>query len=413
MTISQLYSAIKRYEAALTELETELENAVGNLSDEVILSVLIARDAVQAELTAVTQIPKRKLIAVTELDGSLKKQARSIAQTVQLADWRASFNPPKEAWWWFLEIPIHPLDRFDWLWSAFQVVFLTGSLSLVVDISSRFLSGGLDVLSSFTVVSQSVLTLLTVGGALTKAGQTAIEQAFLRLGIQQYLWQEIKLGLSGLLLLSLIGFRASLPQIATYFNEQGLEKYIAGEWAIAQSHFERAIGLNPDDAQAHYNLGRLYEDLQDLDQAKAQYRLALRGGLDVAYNALARLSIQNKKYPEAVSLLLKGLEIATKENDQVRYTLLKYALLKNLGWARLKQKRYADAESNLREAIRLDQKSASAHCLLAQVLEERKGAPKSALKEWEICLRYANPRYPEEDIWIGMAQERIDGKGKR
>ena len=278
MTILQLYSAIKRYEAALIELE----NAIGNLSDEVILSVLIARDAVQAELTAVTQIPKRKLIAVTELDGRLKKQARSIAQTVQLADWRASFNPPKEAWWWFLEIPIHPLDRFDWLWSAFQVVFLTGSLSLVVDISSRFLSGGLDVLSSFTVVSQSVLTLLTVGGALTKAGQTAIEQAFLRFGIKQYLWQEIKLGLSALLLLGLIGFRASLPQIATYFNERGLEKYIAGEWAIAQSKFERAIGLNPDDAEAHYNLGRLYEELQDLDQAKVQYRLALRGGLDVA-----------------------------------------------------------------------------------------------------------------------------------
>ena len=191
-------------------------------------------------------------------------------------------------------------------------------------------------------------------------------------------------------------------------NERGLEKYIAGEWAIAQSKFERAIGLNPDDAEAHYNLGRLYEKLQDLDQAKAQYRLALRGGLDVAYNALARLSIQNKKYPEAVSLLLKGLEIVPKEDDQVRY-----ALLKNLGWARLKQQRYAEAESNLREAIRLDQKRASAHCLLAQVLEERKGAPKSALKEWEICLRYANPRYPEEDIWIGMAQERIDGKGKR
>ena len=404
MTISQLYSAIRRYEAALIELE----NAVENLSNEVILSVLIARDAVQAELTAVTQIPKRKLIAVTQLDGRLKKQARSIAQTVQLADWRASFNPPKEAWWWFLEIPIHPLDRFDWLWSAFQVVFLTGSLSLVVDISSRFLSGGLDVLSSFTVVSQSVLTLLTVGGALTKAGQTAIEQAFLRLGIKQYLWQEIKLGLSALLLLVLIGFRAFLPQIATCFNEWGLEKYIAGEWAIAQSKFERAIGLNPDDAAAHYNLGRLYEDLQDLDQAKAQYRLALRGGLDVAYNALARLSIQNKKYSEAVSLLLKGLEIAPEKDDQVRS-----ALLKNLGWARLKQQRYAEAESNLREAIRLDQKRASAHCLLAQVLEERKGAPKSALKEWEICLRYANSRYPEEDIWIGMAQERIDGKGKR
>ncbi len=65
MTISQLYSAIRRYEAALIELE----DAVGNLSDEVILSVLIARDTVQAELTAVTQIPKRKLIAVTELDG--------------------------------------------------------------------------------------------------------------------------------------------------------------------------------------------------------------------------------------------------------------------------------------------------------------------------------------------------------
>ncbi|NES25063.1 MAG: hypothetical protein F6K41_40685 [Symploca sp. SIO3E6] len=74
----------------------------------------------------------------------------------------------------------------------------------------------------------------------------------------------------------------------------------------------------------------------------------------------------------------------------------------------LEQKHYAEAKTNLKEAISLDNTEnpqASAYCLLAQVLEE-KDTSKIPLMEWENCLRYADPRYPEEYDWIEQARQR-------
>ncbi|NEO45621.1 MAG: tetratricopeptide repeat protein [Moorea sp. SIO4A3] len=405
MSILELYSTLKHYEAALTALE-KTDNKP---SAEAILRVLIARNIVHEKFADIAHISKDKLIKLVELDSRLKKQAGLITQTVQLADLRTSFHPPKDYWWWFLEAPTHRLDYLDWLWNAVTVTSLTASVSLVVDISSRFLTTSLGFIGSFAVISQSALTLFTAGGILTKAGRTGVEEIISRLGIPKYLWQEVKLVLSGVLLLSLIGFRASLPLISGYVNERGLDNYLEGDWSSAQSNYERALSLNPDNAEAHYNLGSLYEDLQELDKARTQYRLAAQGGLDAAYNELGRLYIQDKKYSQAVSLLLKGLDTVTEADTET-----KYALLKNLGWARLKKGRYADAETYLREAIEVEKNfektPAAAHCLLAQVMEKK--APDNALKQWEMCLGYADPLNPDEDTWVGMARERVDSQDK-
>ncbi|EGJ29791.1 MULTISPECIES: tetratricopeptide repeat protein [Moorena] len=407
MSILELESTLNRYEAALTALE-KTDN---NPSPEAILRVLIARNIVQEKFADIAHISKDKLIKLIELDSRLKKQAGLITQTVQLTNWRTSFHPPQDYWWWFLQAPTHRLDRFDWLWNALTVTSLTASVSLVVDISSRFLSTSPGFIGSFAVISQSALTLLTAGGVLTKAGRTGVEEILSGLGIKKYLWQEVKLGLSVVLLVSLIGFRGSLPLISDCFNKWGFDKYDnKGDWSSAQSNYERALSLNPDNAEAHYNLGRLYEDLQELDKARTQYRLAVEGGLDAAYNELVRLYIQDKNYSQAVSLLLKGLDTVPEAE-----TGTQYALLKNLGWARLKQERYAEAETYLRDAIELDKTftrtPAAAHCLLAQVIENKpEKDPDNALAEWKICLRYTDIRNPDEDIWVGMARERIDAQ---
>ncbi|NEO47299.1 MAG: tetratricopeptide repeat protein [Moorea sp. SIO4A3] len=410
MSILELYSTLKHYEAALTAVE-KTDNKP---SAEAILRVLIARNVVQEKFADIANISKDQLIKLVKLDSRLKKQAGLITQTVQLADLRTSFHPPKDYWWWFLEAPTHPRDRLDWLWNAGTVAFLTGSVSLVVEISSRFLTTSPGLLGSVAVISQSTLTLLTVGGVLTKAGRRGIEDILSRLGIKKYDREEFKLGLSFVLLVLLIGFRASLPLISDCFNKWGFDKNDnKGDWSSAQSDYERALSLNPDNAEAHYNLANLYEDLQDFNKARTHYRLAAQGGLDAAYNNLGRLYIQDKKYSQAASLLLQGLEILQKGDAET-----KYALLKNLGWARLKQGRYADAETYLRDAIELDkilqqkfnETPAAAHCLLAQVME--KNTPDNALKEWKMCLRYADIRNPDEDIWVGMARERIDAQDK-
>jgi len=399
---SPLDAALNRY----CETLTVLDKAAGTLTSKTIISVLIARDAVQQALTDVSHVPEDQLISLIQLDNCLKDLAGSITQTVSLADWRASFNPPEAHWWWFLEVPDPRLTHFDWLWNALTVSSLTASLSLVVDISSRFWTTSPGVLGSLAIISQSTLTLFTVGGVLTKAGRTGIERVLWQLGIKKYFWQGVKLGVSGCLLVGLVGFRASLPQISEFFNARGLTNYIHGEWSSAMSDYERALKLDPDNEEAHYNLGRLYEDLQEFKKAQTQYRLAAQGHLDAGYNALGRLYIRDRKYAEAVSLLLTGLNLVPEDSPEVRY-----AFLKNLGWARFKQKRYAEAETHLIDAIELNQTSASAHCLLAQVLEKQ-DAKKSALPEWESCLGYADGRNPDEDAWMDLARQRIDNQEK-
>jgi Tfp pilus assembly protein PilF len=372
-----------------------------------ILSALIARNAVQSALSDISEIPQEKLIRVIELDSRLREQTEFVIRKVELAEWCASFNPPKEAWWWFPESSSHPLDRFDWLWNVLTIASLTASFSLVGDIVPRFWSGSPGLLGSLGVVFPSVLTLLTAGGVLTQTGRKLIEPVFLKFGIKKYYWEEIKLGLSFILLVSLIGFKCSLPQIADCFNKWGNEKYKGGDWSSAMSDYQRAISLDPDNVQAHHKLGRIYEGLQDLDKAKAEYRLAVQGGFGEAFSDLSRFYIQDKKYSEAVSLLSEGLDKTPQHQRSVIYELNK-----NLGWARLEQKRYPEADMALRDAIDIEPTRVSAHCLLAQALEGR-GNPKEARKEWEFCYIHTNPREPEEDKWRGIAKQKLYPQGEK
>ena len=403
MTTSRLNRALEHYKARLTVLE----GAAPRLSEEQILDVLTARDAVQAALGDKTPDPAQSLMAVIQLDHRLKRQAAPIAQAIKLAQWRASLNPKEGAWWWSFEATRRPQwwDRFDWLWSGATIVLLTIALGLVVDISPRFLSGGPDTRAIFAVIIQSVLAMLTAGSALTKTGQQAIERILTSLDVPKRFHQEVKLVLAALLVLGLVAFRLSLPRIAGFYNNRGIENYVAGRLSSAQHDFNRALKLNPDYVQAHYNLGSLYEDLQDLENAHTEYKIAVVGGLDAAYNNLARLYILEGNYTAAVSLLLDGLGLA--QDGEV-----KYDMLKNLGWARLGQERYAEADVYLQEAIGLASDKAPAHCLLAQVLQGQEATTRALMDEWKNCLRYASSYNPDEDAWIGLARQRLESLEK-
>ena len=407
MTIPEFNSALNHYESTLTTLE----NNGRKPTPEVVIEVLIARDEVQKKLQNISKPPARKLKLLVQLDLRLKKQAGKIAEVLHQEDYRTSFNTPDHSWWWHLD-SFHPLNKFDWLWSSLTVVAIIVSVSLAVEISSRFLIENAGFLSAFAVIFQSALTIITAGGVLTKKGRTGINRFLIRIGIKSYWFQEVKLGLSAMLLIFLLSFRTSLPWISQHFNEQGLEHNISGQIGKAKSNYELAISLDSDNMEAHFNLGHLYQDLQEIKKAKIQYSTAAQGGLDIAYNNLGRLYILERKYSQASSLLRQGL------NSNPEEAQIEYALLKNLGWSLWKQKRYGDAESLLREAISFDQEVAAAsinsvprgaaHCLLAQVLEAQDSSKKEVLQEWEKCLQYSDPRYPEEDTWINIARQRVD-----
>jgi len=200
-------------------------------------------------------------------------------------------------------------------------------------------------------------------------------------------------------MLSIWGLRLSLPTVATWYNHWGWSHYEKGYLSSAEEDYQRALSLNPDDAEAHFNLGLLYEELQDFASARKEYILAIQGGeITTAINNLARLHILNKNYPAAVHLLLKAQSEAKLDQET------QFAIWKNLGWARLKQGDIPGAETALSEAIKLDKNSAAPHCLLAQVREAQNNQTE-ALKEWETCNQYANSLNPDEDSWRIQAQQ--------
>lgn len=196
------------------------------------------------------------------------------------------------------------------------------------------------------------------------------------------------------------GWQLGLPELALFFNNLGFENYKAKRLADTQSSYQLALFLNPKSQTALYNLGWLCEELQDLECAEAKYRQAAQLGFPAAYSNLAQLYIlHDKNYPAAVHLLFQGLKLA--EDDQV-----KSSLLKNLGWARLEQRRYSEALQHLDAATKLDSTIPATYCLKAQVLEGMKQA-KQAQKQWKSCLKYADSQEFDEDIWIGMARQRL------
>ena len=415
-----LEQAIQQYNTALTELE----NLVQSPSPAQVLEVLIARDRVNSVLEMLANsvnsppLSAQSLEEISKIDTRLKVNAQAIALFTESTSFRASFHPKEQAWWWFIEAPKTPWsDRFDWLFSGVSVTCLTVSLGLIGDISPRFLTGVPDAFGAFAVSTQSILTLLVAGGALTKIGQESLRQLLKTINIPERYWHELGAVTSFLVVLGLFGFRQFLPQIATnFYTNPGMESRKKGDWSSAEEQFNRAIKLNADDAQAHFQLGNLYEDMQMIEKARPEYQLAIQGGIIGATNNLARLNIFKKDYSGAVSLLLKTLDRDKKEPLDSK---IKHTVLKNLGWARLMQKNYPDAEAKLLEAIDLQSTLklekydiADVYCLLAQVMEAQ-GDKKEALLKWKTCNQYANITIPEQDEWATIAQKRLNPQETR
>lgn len=210
----------------------------------------------------------------------------------------------------------------------------------------------------------------------------------------------IKPGVPLLLSAAFIGSGFGLSWLANWY---GVTNHLAGELPKAQAGYDWALKLNPGSASGHYNLGNLYEDQQNYPAANEHYSKATQDDFVAAsaYNNRARLYIiQDNNPTAALDLLQKALPLAKDK-------IIKSDIHKNMGWALLKQRRYEEAEAHLRTAIELNSDRASAYCLLAQVLDNRKDK-KAALVQWQQCLGYASMYNKDEAIWIGMARQRMN-----
>ncbi|MDJ0595467.1 MAG: hypothetical protein QNJ72_36695 [Pleurocapsa sp. MO_226.B13] len=439
MNNSRIEDVVDSYEVALTVLK----NAGTHPSEEEVLYVLNARDEVHKALNDKTQestgaefdarvkalnlpssmqkifgssylifgfSPRTRLLKrIQELDSDLKKQAKHIAH-VNIADSRASLNPPAEAWWWFMKPKSDVfLDRFLDVLFFLLLIF---ALILGVKILTLFFGGRPNILNVLPIV----LSIISIPWIAVKWN----------LGRRNF-----RFFVAALLFVLVI--QLALPQ---YCLKRGEENYKAGHLGSAEFNFKVVLTIHPNNVKAHHYLGLVYEKLLDFKSARTeyQYQIAVKSNVKesaedkniraASYNNLARLYILEENYATAASLLNQ-----LKNNKTLKPELgakEKYFLYKNLGWVRLEQKHLDAAKWQLKKAIRYAklyqdkltskkeqdlarQQKASGHCLLAQVLEQQCNT-QQAREEWENCRQYASPEKPEEDEWIFMAQERERGK---
>jgi Tfp pilus assembly protein PilF len=298
------------------------------------------------------------------------------------------------------------------LWIILTAFMATASITLLVDIVQRFLSGGSDRMSivrNFIQVPlltvQAVLALLA-GGALVDPARQWVERLLTRMGLYRDYGVVKRLVISACVLALVLAARLSLPFVAAHYNERGERAVERRDLTAAAYDYERALSLNPDYAQAHYGLAAVYEGLKKYDDAIREYGQAIRldSRFGHARNNLARLLLRRGKdndYEDALQMIDEELSNSPADAG------LQYSLYKNQAWANYELKNYQQAENGLRKAISLRVDGAAAHCLLGLVLEAQKKP--GADDEWEDCVRYEPGERDIEARWLSYAREKIMG----
>lgn len=237
----------------------------------------------------------------------------------------------------------------------------------------------------------------------------------------------------GLVLFAFGSYRTIPFLVSRYYVEQGLklqaqEPQLAGEYfqraikltpadvgaytglavscqilenvSCAITNYQKALQLEPNAWETHYDLGTLYDNQGDYAAAEQQYRLSMHQmGLFVdALNNIARIKNLQGAYPTAERLTQQGLK-------QTHDPISRSALYKNLGWAYLGLRQYPEANVQLLQARKLDPQRADVYCLLAKVQEAQNNL--SGAKEyWRNCLRY-DSELPEVKKWRDDVLQRL------
>lgn len=422
---------IDRYQQALNALKDTKQ-----LSLAEVLEVLLARDAIQA-VSPKYRPPAQVLLTLQTLDQQLADYQSLIeTYTVAISPWKEKLAIDSAAWWW--PTPIKRKrpwwSQQDWLWSMGSLIFLSVSASLVLNTAARFWSGGIASAGTLPIVVQSILTLIAGKGALTDSGHEAWQTFLKKQGISEAYWHEWSFGAAGVVFVCVATIHGSLPWVATWYNDRGWQHYHVenGEPRQLESalqSYQTALSLRPDFPEAKFNIGLIYEDLQQYKQAKENYQFVVESNsedvpLDVwlsAHNNLARLLLLEGNNRDAAPLLIRAQQSVDADLSETNADIadVNYNLLKNLGWVRFNQQRYNEARTRLEEAIRFDQDvlqtvsfqenlpadRAAAHCLLAQVADAQ-GQTAPASEAWEQCLLRADSGNPDDDAWVGVYERR-------
>ncbi|MBD2505015.1 serine/threonine-protein kinase [Anabaena azotica] len=166
------------------------------------------------------------------------------------------------------------------------------------------------------------------------------------------------------------------------------------------NQYKEAIKIKPNDWQLHYELGDMYDEFNKYELAENQYNIAIKLNEKAVpvINNLSRIKNIKEKYKEAETLALKGLELTNEAK-------IKTTLYKNLGWAKLGQKDYIQANRYLQMSRELDPTRTDTYCLLAQV-QTAMGDKANAKISWDVCMS-TESNLPEVMMWRQQLLNRL------
>jgi Flp pilus assembly protein TadD len=142
-----------------------------------------------------------------------------------------------------------------------------------------------------------------------------------------------------------------------------VEKVGQAERAIAD--YRVCVGLRPDFAWAHHNLGLVYANRREFEQAAGCFEQAIRlePRLSSAYNSLGVTLFRMSKFSDAVEAFSSAIEGSGPDGDAEVFA--------NRGAAFAAQGDLASAEADFRRALQLDPNCEPAHRNLALLRDVR------------------------------------------
>ncbi len=382
----------------------DIDHPEANLTLKIALDILAARDALQVEISQLSYLPSEIIMKIAPLDQKLYSQRNLLLSKVDLDQWRLTTNPSPDYWWWYL-LPVTEntqWNKFDWIWTLLSILFLVGTVTLMIQILPMIAGNGLSIFESFTLVGPGAMATIVGSSLRGGEGKNKFIQTMAKLKIPSYLCSEITCLIAGCLFGGALLARQYLPNY--YFQlalKTGESQYADSKLLDAEKSFKFALRI-PDQkpeamAKVYNSLGLVNESTGRNDEAIDLYNMAIQMGDYQALNNIGRVYIAKEDLPMAETYLNMGLQRTKTLSGPVDY-LLQYKLRRNLGWVYLESKRYPEAERELKTAINISRKYLSqetvgigmAACFLGKLYDMTERT-QQAEEFWQRCRMLAKP----------------------